>query len=102
MDSNDLMLGVDAARERTERDVALEEGATIVLYSDGLVERRGEDIDVGMERWRAALQSSHALPLEDCIDEALASMLSDEPDDDVVVLAVRLSPKRPLGQASSQ
>ena len=37
-------------------------GTTVVLYTDGLVERRGESIDVGIERLRAAI--SHAHPRE--------------------------------------
>src|SRR4051794_20550987 len=43
----DLMLGVDPDVLRTEHVVALEPGATIVLYTDGLVERRGSTLDQG-------------------------------------------------------
>ena len=92
---NDLMLGVDAGRERSEHVALIDRGATIVLYSDGLVERRGEDIDVGTMRLREALRASRDMNLEACVDHMLAAMLAEEPDDDVVVLAVRLNPQAP-------
>src|SRR5204863_460928 len=41
----DLMLGVDATARRRESAVCLGEGCTIVLYTDGLVERRGSTLD---------------------------------------------------------
>ena len=34
-------------------------GTTVVLYTDGLVERRGESIELGIERLRAAIAPSH-------------------------------------------
>ena len=92
---NDLMLGVDADSERSEHVVTVGRGTTIVLYTDGLVERRGEDIDVGIKRLRKALRASRDMNLEACVDHMLAAMLSDEPVDDVVVLAVRLKPQAP-------
>jgi serine phosphatase RsbU (regulator of sigma subunit) len=67
----------------------LEPGATLVLYSDGLVERSGEGIDRGLERLAAAARRSW--PLE--VHELCAALVSDLLDrrrvrDDVVVLAV--------------
>ena len=92
LSGNDLMLGVDPGRERSEHVVLVDRGATIVLYTDGLVERREEDIDVGTMRLREALRASRDMNLEACVDHMLAAMLAEEPDDDVVVLAVRLNP----------
>ena len=89
------MLGVDADSERSEHVVTVGRGTTIVLYTDGLVERRGEDIDVGIKRLRRALRASRDMNLEACVDHMLAAMLSEEPVDDVVVLAVRLNPQAP-------
>ncbi|HEX2411111.1 MAG TPA: SpoIIE family protein phosphatase [Solirubrobacteraceae bacterium] len=69
----------------------LEPGATLVLYSDGLVERRGEPIDIGLERLAAAANRSQALEPE-ALCHALVAELIDgrRVEDDVVVVAVRL------------
>ena len=40
-------------------------GATLVLYSDGLIERRGEEIDRGLDRLAIAARRLHALELDD-------------------------------------
>ena len=48
------LLGLDPATPRADHAVDLPPGATVVLYTDGLVERRTEELDVGLERLRAA------------------------------------------------
>jgi serine phosphatase RsbU (regulator of sigma subunit) len=61
------------------------------MYTDGLVERRGEDFDTGVERLARAAQAANHLPLERMLDEVLAAMLPGAPEDDVVLLALRMS-----------
>jgi hypothetical protein len=57
-----------------------------VLYTDGLVERRGASIDVGLERLRAAV---HAEPAEQvCIKVMGAMVAAAEPTDDIAVLVL--------------
>lgn len=79
-------LGVLSSRSYEQTTVQLAGGGTLVLFSDGLVERRGMAIDVGLE---ALAQSVR--PEEDL--EALAAGLvagaDPEGDDDVALLAVR-------------
>ena len=43
-----LPIGVDGSATFETGDAELAEGATIVLYTDGLVERRGRSLDVGL------------------------------------------------------
>lgn len=62
-------------------------GALLALYSDGLVENRGESIDVGLRALTRLLQSSRR-PLEQTSD-MLLNALRPEPDDDVALLLVR-------------
>ena len=50
--TGDLLLGVDAATVRRESVVTLDRGATVLLYTDGLIERRDADLDAGMVRLR--------------------------------------------------
>ena len=73
---------------RPHQDVDLGPGDSLVMYSDGLVERRGELITIGMDRLSvAATEVAHAGWQQPAT--ALATMLSDdEVADDVVVLAL--------------
>jgi serine phosphatase RsbU (regulator of sigma subunit) len=78
---------VDRRVPRAETALELSPGGGLLLYTDGLVERRGESIDTGLARLLAAASDSAA-------PEALtAALLPPEgSDDDVCVLSVRLRP----------
>ena len=92
---SDVFLGVLADCERNEHEVVLERGATIVLYTDGLVERRGQHIEEGLEALQRALTELAAAgrTLDDLCDETLRAMRPDDSDDDVAIIAVRLHPQ---------
>ncbi|MER5359943.1 SpoIIE family protein phosphatase [Streptomyces sp. NPDC002785] len=64
------------------------EGSRLVLYTDGLVERRDRDIDVGLDLLRATLAGRDRTPEETC-DDVLDTMVSGQPIDDVVLLVAR-------------
>jgi PAS domain S-box-containing protein len=85
-----LLLGIDPRTRRIESEVALEPGSTILLYTDGLVERRGRDLHEGLELLRQTLEQLTDRPLDELCDEVLARMLQAEPQDDVALVAVRL------------
>jgi light-regulated signal transduction histidine kinase (bacteriophytochrome) len=88
-----LMLGVDPAIARTDTEVVLEPGSTVLLYTDGLVERRDQVFDDGIERLQQALAALGAQPVEQLSDALLARMLPGErAEDDVALVAVRLGP----------
>jgi serine/threonine-protein kinase RsbW len=82
--------------DRDDASDRLEEGETLVLYTDGLVERRSEGIDEGLERLERAtlLSSGSAATHADDICDALLGR--DEQDDDVCVLTMRRVPTSPL------
>jgi PAS domain S-box-containing protein len=83
----DPPLGVFDSAAHTELSAELEPGSTIVLYTDGLVEKRGESIDAGLEALRAAAERQGD-PEELC-DHLVESMLAIHPaDDDIAVLAL--------------
>ena len=69
----------------------------MLLYTDGLIERRGVPLDDGV-RWLCGLvQQLRHLPLADLCDAVLAEL--DAVDDDVALLAIRAHPEdqpRPL------
>jgi anti-sigma regulatory factor (Ser/Thr protein kinase) len=60
----------------------------LALYTDGLIESRYDDIDLGFERLRRAL-SSRGRSLEATCDSVLDAVLPDHPSDDVALLIAR-------------
>ena len=94
--SSDLLLGVMPSSRRRESEVVLAEGSTVLLYTDGLVERRDQPLQVGLERLQEALEDLAArdLDLDGLVDAVLARLLPARREDDVAVLALRLHPPR--------
>jgi serine phosphatase RsbU (regulator of sigma subunit) len=88
-----LMLGVDAAAMRTESVVTVRRGATVLLYTDGLIERRDADLDTGLDRLRRHLAELADRPLQELCDELIERLVDGKPDDDVALVAVRLHPQ---------
>ncbi|MEU8677204.1 SpoIIE family protein phosphatase [Streptomyces sp. NPDC048560] len=73
----------------TSGTIALPPGSTAVLYTDGLVERRSEDIDEGVAALERALQGAKGSPQVVC-DRLIRSLgVTAEHDDDVAVLVVQ-------------
>jgi serine phosphatase RsbU (regulator of sigma subunit) len=81
---------VDPDAQRRESVVTLDRGATVLLYTDGLIERRDADLDGGLVRLRDALLELADRPLEEMLDEVLERLVHGRPEDDVAVVAVRL------------
>jgi len=76
---------------RTHR-ATVDVGSALLLYTDGLVERRGEPISIGIERAAAAARSAPADPDLLC-DTVMSTMLGPGAhDDDVALLAATLQP----------
>ncbi|MDQ0746178.1 serine phosphatase RsbU (regulator of sigma subunit)/anti-sigma regulatory factor (Ser/Thr protein kinase) [Streptomyces africanus] len=72
--------------ESTELELA--EGSLLVLFTDGLVEVRGRDIDEGIAAMREVLRRP-AHDLEAVCDALLRTLLGDRPSDDVALLVAR-------------
>jgi PAS domain S-box-containing protein len=89
----DLLLGLDPTSARTETRAMLGRDSTVLLYTDGLVERRGQSLDEGLDRLRAALTELRHLPLAELCDELLTRLLPSAREDDVAMVAVRLHPQ---------
>ena len=87
----DLMLGVDVTAERRETSSALAPGCTVLLYTDGLVERRDLHLDDGIARLVTVLGTVGDASLDDLCDEVLAAMSPESNADDIALLAVRVS-----------
>ena len=73
------------------RVLDIEDGSLLVLYTDGLVEKRTRDIDEGIGRLRDIFGPGSAQqPLEDLCRATLAGVYADEHRDDIAVLVARL------------
>ena len=92
-------LGIGWLGRRVDGLATLPEGSTLLLFTDGLFERRGVPLDEGRAQVREILSRSADQRLEELCDRLLAEMLGEGVEDDVAVLAVRAHPvhvARPL------
>ncbi len=85
----DLLAGLGTTHQRTDHEVTLDRGDMVLLYTDGLVETRGGDIDDDIERLRVRVASDGA---DEGPKALLQALITDEPsfDDDVALLAVQV------------
>jgi len=79
-------LGVTMSHRHTEAQLTLEVGDALLLYTDGLVERRGEIIDLGIDRLAALLGTRFTTAEDVC--ERIVAALDDGLPDDVAILTV--------------
>jgi serine phosphatase RsbU (regulator of sigma subunit)/anti-sigma regulatory factor (Ser/Thr protein kinase) len=83
-------LGTGAASEYVQEVVELDSGSVLLLYTDGLVERRGESIDTGLDQLRTAVRTGPREP-EGLVEHVLDTLVGGaERDDDIALLAVRV------------
>jgi PAS domain S-box-containing protein len=89
----ELMLGVHAQTRRSETTVDVPRGATLLLYTDGLVEDRDLPLDEGISRLRAALADLAGTSLDELCDQLLARLWPGALHDDIALVALRLHPQ---------
>lgn len=76
--------------QRPEATVVLPAGSLVVLYSDGLVERRREGLDGGMERLRQRAAEVADRPVDEVADHLVGTMATDAArEDDIVIVCLR-------------
>ncbi|MEV7406140.1 SpoIIE family protein phosphatase [Streptomyces sp. NPDC091267] len=85
-----LLLGVRPGTERPTADIRLPPGATLLLYTDGLIESRSQSLDTGMTRLRQHITAHQHLPLSQLCAQ-LAGELGDTRDD-ITLIAARTPP----------
>ncbi|MCZ2823071.1 MULTISPECIES: PP2C family protein-serine/threonine phosphatase [unclassified Modestobacter] len=83
-----MLIGVDVTHRRESRAVSIPPGATLVAYTDGLIERPGEDLDQGIA---SLVQRLRDAPVDDDPAGLCLHAVGADPDrrDDVAVLALR-------------
>ncbi|WP_149547443.1 PP2C family protein-serine/threonine phosphatase [Streptomyces marokkonensis] len=97
-----VMLGVPIPFTYRDRTTGLEPGSTLVLYTDGLVERRSQGIDTGIEllgRTLAALDEPALEDLDRCAESLVEPLVrASERDDDVCLLLCHSTPPETVPQ----
>ncbi|MFJ8584441.1 SpoIIE family protein phosphatase [Streptomyces sp. NPDC093595] len=89
-----VVLGIDPDASFPVTELRLPPGAVLALFTDGLVERPGTDIDLGIERLRGTLAAVGRASLTDAADRLVheATAATDRPDDIALLLAARPEP----------
>ncbi|QZN86965.1 SpoIIE family protein phosphatase [Cellulomonas sp. C5510] len=99
----ELVLGVTADVTRTDGEVTVPRGSTVLLFTDGLVERRGEQLQDGLDRLAELVArlvpearrraGDHAVLDAAYLADAVLSRgtAGDAPDDDIALLVAHLA-----------
>ena len=86
---SDPLLGLGPDFRRVDHEHALPTGSTLLLYTDGLVERRGEHLGEAIDALARSLGDLAGMPLEELCDAVLERTLPGWHEDDVALLALR-------------
>ncbi|MFJ8939808.1 SpoIIE family protein phosphatase [Streptomyces sp. NPDC102365] len=96
-EAHGMLLGTGVTRPRPDAVTVLPPQATLVLYTDGLVESPRHSIDHGLDRLRRHAASLAHRPLDSFCDLLLSQVRPSDNDDDVAMIALRTPP--PAGPA---
>jgi serine phosphatase RsbU (regulator of sigma subunit) len=89
----ETLLGAESTERRTDHEVVLEPGDTVLFYTDGIVEHGRSGIDEGIARLTRELAGLPTAGVGQLCDELLARIVTGgRTDDDIAILAVRCDP----------
>ncbi|WP_094288221.1 SpoIIE family protein phosphatase [Mycobacterium lehmannii] len=95
-EASSVPLAVAHSRPRPQTTHPLPEGSTLMLYTDGLIERRDRSIDSQIDRMSAVLTDTARRPIEGVADAVLRALVPDGGFDDDVAIVIYRSPKASL------
>jgi serine phosphatase RsbU (regulator of sigma subunit)/anti-sigma regulatory factor (Ser/Thr protein kinase) len=88
-----LPVGIRSGHEYQSFCCPFPTGSRLLLYTDGLIERRNESIDAGLQRLIAAAQAATRHPDTSLADDVYRALLDETPlEDDVALLAIEALP----------
>jgi serine phosphatase RsbU (regulator of sigma subunit) len=87
-------LGTGTKGTVVQNEFPISPGDTVLLYTDGLIERRDEPLDVSLARLLSHVAAAKGLAPEDLLDAILAAREeSGSTGDDIAMVAVQLRPR---------
>ncbi|WP_028647982.1 SpoIIE family protein phosphatase [Nocardiopsis sp. CNT312] len=92
-EGNGILLGTGVPCPRADARVVLPPGSTLLFYTDGLVEARGQSLETGLRRMRQHAASLAHRSLNSFADHLLERARPDTNDDDAALLTVRIPAK---------
>ena len=84
-------LGVRTSQRRDNAIYRLREEDMIIMYSDGLIERRGENLDMGLQRLATAASTLYGSHVQGVADGLLRHLQPENIRDDVVLVVKHMS-----------
>lgn len=87
-----LPVGLDWSLPYEESIAVLRPGATLVLFTDGLIDRRDIMVEEGLDRLREAATDKVDLDIDELCGALLEALVPADASDDVAILAARLDP----------
>ena len=84
-------IGLRYVGPRPEASASIEPGTWLAVFTDGLVEQRGEPIDDGLERVRLLATALAGHDPDTVADRLLAALVGEHPRDDVALVVVRFA-----------
>ncbi|MFI5911947.1 PP2C family protein-serine/threonine phosphatase [Dactylosporangium sp. NPDC051541] len=89
---SEMLLGSRLPVQRSSHHADLDPGAMVVFYTDGLIERRDQGLDIGLERLRDTLKGRQHLTADQLCDH-LSEEFGDNTEDDIVLTVIRHRPE---------
>ena len=87
IDAN-VPIGVERSSDYQETTVSVAPNATLIAFTDGLVERRGEVLDTGLDRLRDAA-TGQRLALDDLVAMVTRDVASEAHQDDTAIVVIK-------------
>ncbi|MBE7702296.1 SpoIIE family protein phosphatase [Oerskovia sp. Sa1BUA8] len=89
---NDRLLGVGTDSRRSDHTALLHPGDVLLLYTDGLIERRGERLRDALRRFPLVVEEIARSSREGLVDALLARLVPQASEDDIALVAVEVLP----------
>jgi serine phosphatase RsbU (regulator of sigma subunit) len=81
-------IGMEQGASYQAKTYSVPSRATLLGFTDGLVERRGESLDQGLARLRRAAMSNHSA-LPELLESLLSNLRGARPEDDTAIVGIR-------------
>ena len=91
LEEHGMLLGLVEEEPRLDHTLDLEPGSVLLLFTDGLVERRGQALSEGFEKLRSVVRACQDMSVHELVSHVHREMVPSEAEDDVAVLAVKVA-----------